>query len=704
MNITQTFGKVMTKEQHNDEPNQVHLERIDIGGLDPPFLKPSDVIRRLEESLPSITIVNPMVDDTKSYFHINALPLGDKRPFEVVSKEYNNVKWKGCRITVQEARPHLLQRLENERRERVATIHSQSLIRASAEADQKKEPEPVVLRRRLRIRQKYGTEAHRVDTKPCETADWDSFGKIVRQMRTRRDRTPNVVKKKKGVATVNKTQAFYSRAVHLRFVENFMDAPSLMACDPGIRHEQKEFHGASVLADDDVSSGAGSEDSSGEIGSSSKEGDNETIYSERKAYDWSTDESSGDDAPAVTSIHGEIENNANHHSASLGTKQQYLWSSDDSEDEVSAPLLQIKLQPAISEFESAVDFDNDDDDDDDDDDELFDIAYNETDRTETADDDLQRDVESNLNVLTQLFPDLKDATPKHVGKTHDTTVIGWKASSMQRYDPTKESSQQFELKEENREKVTANDDNENDADNPSERNQGDTDGSDSQGDADCSEADEKLGTSDEEVSELPSVVHVVQKSTIEGNVYRESQLEEVFRHARDSGAGGGFQVAALFGEQPEELKVKEKLKQDVSGTFSFGFKVESSPVDEGTKMYDSVPLNGQAEGSARVDGELDEHMHDVAIDAKKDSIDSSSDLERPRRRGLILPDSVVDHYYNKFFELNDGLAILQDPDGFRNDEAVKADWHKERHDLTQDWKRKRKFALSRLQKNNKFRK
>jgi hypothetical protein len=199
---------------------------------------------------------------------------------------------------------------------------------------------------------------------------------------------------------------------------------------------------------------------------------------------------------------------------------------------------------------------------------------------------------------------------------------------------------------------------------------------------------------------------VIKKGASEGNVYCESQLEEVFRNARDSGEGGGFQVSALFGEPPEELKDKEKLKKETTGTFSFGFMVDSSPADEGTKMYaDTTKLNDQdAKGYATVDGERDEDMHDVAVDANKDATDSASALERPHRRGLLLPESVVDHYYNKFFELNDGLAIQQDPDGFRNDEAVKADWHKERHALTQDWKRKRKFALSRLQKNNKFRK
>ncbi|KAI2513380.1 hypothetical protein MHU86_854 [Fragilaria crotonensis] len=81
---TRNSETVMTEKPHHDEPNQVHRSVL-YRWIDPP-LKPSDVIRRLEESLPSITIVNPMVDDSKSYFHINALPIGDTRPFEVVQK------------------------------------------------------------------------------------------------------------------------------------------------------------------------------------------------------------------------------------------------------------------------------------------------------------------------------------------------------------------------------------------------------------------------------------------------------------------------------------------------------------------------------------------------------------------------------------------------------------------------------------------
>lgn len=693
---------VMTEETRHDEPNQAHPERIYIGGLDPPFLKPSDVIKRLE-SLASISIVNPHFDDNKAFFHVNALPLGDERPFKVVSKAYNNVKWKGCRITVQQARPHFLQRLENERQEREVSNHCRANIRAQAETDHVKNPDPVVLRRRLRIRQKYGSEAYRVDTKPCETTDWDNFEKIVRQMRTRRDRTPNAVKKQKGVARVNKTQSFYSRAVHLRFGEDCVDTPLLVDGDPESHHKRNPGDGEAVLVDDDLDS----DDSSSESDPSPKDRVTVSKGLVPKAYDWSTDDSSDGDSDDdndlksnaatttnfcvdrstdLTSIQDEMANNVNVQAVSQGADNQYQWSSDESDDEVCAPPPQAL--PAITEFESAIDFDGDDGSDDDGSAESYSA---ETKVAESDSDGLQQDVENNLNVLSQLFPDLKDATPKHVGITQDSHAVGWKASSMQRYDPTKESSQQFELKEGKFEVVAVDDQDMHEVD---DRNVG------MHGDADVSEAEEDLGTSDDRDLESPIVASVIKDSTTEGNVYCESQLEEVFRRARDSGEGGGFQVSALFGEQPDELKEKEKLNKDASGPFSFGFNLESSPAVDGAKRNDGLALISEVTEPTKLD---DERMSDVEMTAEN-TYDFMLAKKRPRRRGLMLPDSVIDHYYNKFFELNDGLAIQQDPEGFRNDETVKADWHKERHALTQDWKRKRKYALSRLQKNNKFRK
>ena len=124
----------MGEHPSGHKPLQTQSERIYIGGLDPPFLKPSDVIQRLKESLPTIAVVQNDVDDTKAYVHVNALALNDEKAFEVISKAYNNVKWKGCRITVQPARPHLLQRLEEERRIREAAKQLASGAAQSASA------------------------------------------------------------------------------------------------------------------------------------------------------------------------------------------------------------------------------------------------------------------------------------------------------------------------------------------------------------------------------------------------------------------------------------------------------------------------------------------------------------------------------------------------------------------------------------------
>lgn len=201
---------------------------------------------------------------------------------------------------------------------------------------------------------------------------------------------------------------------------------------------------------------------------------------------------------------------------------------------------------------------------------------------------------------------------------------------------------------------------------------------------------------------------VPQETSVEkpaGKIYHESKLEEVFRKARDSGEGGGFQVSSMFGEQPDEMKEKEQLKtaEEATGSFSFNFAV--APVVEDTKKSTSAE-EGFSFG--------------FDVDAGKSNLTSNPDAEkcdeaivnapesesptRKRRRGLMQRDDVVvDKYYQMFFELNDGLAIQGDPEGFRNDESVRTEWKGERNQLTQDWKRKRKYALSRLQKKNKFR-
>jgi hypothetical protein len=426
----------------------------------------------------------------------------------------------------------------------------------------------------------------------------------------------------------------------------------------------------------------------------------------QEAYDWSTDDSCDNDKSDDDSI----DNAATKREEGLvdsyhrDVSKPYDWSTDESDVDPLVEARLTKVHPTASEFESAIDFDESDQ-------EPIEVIPSDDDASEPTDHaTLQKDVETNLDVLSQLFPDLKDVTPKHISKAQASQQIGWSASSMQRYDPTKESSQQFELEVPKGKVTTVDVDDESEEDRDENSDESDGDDEDDEDASVCEDKNKRMDESvsdkarndDQAVSESPTEPLI--KKFVEGNVYRESQLEEVFRNARDSGQGGGFQVSALFGEQADELKEKEKHKNDATSTFSFNFDVAVTQADIEMKLNDGSSVVNEVSPVATSRSTKGDDLWLEPGDIRADQ--ATTDTIRPKRRrpGLMLPDSVVEHYYNTFFELNDGLAIQQDPDGFRNDETVKADWTKERHALTQDWKRKRKYALSRSQKNNKFRK
>ena len=117
------------------------VQRIYIGGIDPQRLSIDDVSSRLRRLVDVVSIETPaskasddfFVNVGPSFFYLNArcppAPDGDDAapsatdaakasPLQVLSKAYNNVKWKGCTLRVEEARPHFLDRLRLEREER----------------------------------------------------------------------------------------------------------------------------------------------------------------------------------------------------------------------------------------------------------------------------------------------------------------------------------------------------------------------------------------------------------------------------------------------------------------------------------------------------------------------------------------------------------------------------------------------------------
>jgi hypothetical protein len=89
-----------------------------------------------------------------------------------------------------------------------------------------------------------------------------------------------------------------------------------------------------------------------------------------------------------------------------------------------------------------------------------------------------------------------------------------------------------------------------------------------------------------------------------------------------------------------------------------------------------------------------------------------TDVEaRPRRKGLEFDEHDLQRYVDGFFSWNEGTKILDTTDGdpnvnderFQYDDKEKQIWLKERETLTMDWKRKRKYAMTRINKRMKVR-
>jgi hypothetical protein len=673
---------------------EVKSERIYIGGLEPPQLRPSDVQKRLK-SLDGIEIISVAIDDSKTFYHITARPLknDDVTALAIVSKNYNNVKWKGCKLSVKGARPHFLDKLRKEYADRQPAA---VVVAAETKQTEPKEEEKVVPRR-LRIRQKYGEEAHRVDTKPCETTDWTSFTKIVSKMRQRRER------KSKGTKE-DKTVSFYNRAVHMSFNDDgTAEAP------PPLVHDNKG-EASEIKFDSKAEKAAASSDESDDSDSDDSDKEEENLL-KSKHYDWSSDEGDSDEeadaAPSKADkvVVADIDVVAPKEKVVVADKAEddeksqpeetpsnepskktfpnndesngYEWSSDEdgSEEEIVFRTVKAEQEP-VSEFASAINFDEDDEDESDDEDVFPGIAVELDGPTE----DLEKDVATNLDVLSQLFPDLKQNVPKQIDPAEGVKPKWAATPTMQRYDPTKESAQQFEIKKDSADE--------------------ESDSSSSASSSDDSDDDEKP-----------------EPKPIEESVYHEAKLEEVFRNARDTGEAGGFQVSSMFGEQPDELKEKEKLakpEEAPTGAFSFNFELASAPAAAEEKASDDSKFSygfdvvDPADAITKTDEpekEKEDEVMATTVDEPPQPKPEPEDTApvRPRRRGFLPPSEVVDEFYNKFFELNDGIAIQENPDGFRNNEEVKAAWKEERYTLTQDWKRKRKYAQSRLQKKYKFR-
>ena len=281
------------------------VQRIYIGGIDPQRLTIDDISSRLRRLVDVVSIEAPankpsddcFVHTGPSFFYLNArCPSAEEddtaestatpakaSPLQVLSKAYNNVKWKGCTLRVEEARPHFLDRLRLEREERERKERQEMEERHQSKDTETSDDENEVtteeaapsvanLPRNLRIRRRHGEEAFSVDTKPIDvgstTVDdtnahdgnkwksrtasnhakrsasetqWENFGTALDKLRRKRakhadqyaEQKRRLKRQAKGrgpkggvdadsmedVGTLN-GKVFLNRAVHVRFAED----------------------------------------------------------------------------------------------------------------------------------------------------------------------------------------------------------------------------------------------------------------------------------------------------------------------------------------------------------------------------------------------------------------------------------------------------------------------------------------------------
>lgn len=681
--MARTIESIQEKDASARQDDE-KIERIYIGGMDPDRLTIQEVLDRIPTDAIRIeSISHP--DVNPFYCHVSAVLKKESSSsssssssptcaLEVVQKLLGNVKWKGCKLQVQAARPHFLERLEAERRAVQEQAKSSTTLNATTDTSNSNN------RRYYRVRQSYGKPAWLVDTKPYEVEDAKIFGKMVQHVRRRHD----VVHKNQNEGNHEKLSSKKPyRAVHWRF-----DSTGTI-----------EAKSKKDVVGEDSSSLASLEYSS----SSSSTKSSESNGAPQEHYVWSDDESTSEESSASDSVSAsnlpqkttaDEKQSPAHESGSgssseedesgslpkskdlLGgandkTSNTYAWSDDDddssaSDDDSTERRRSRPFAPndnSYDEFAAAIDNEEN---------EEAGKAFKSDNQEETQSNNInmEDDEARNLKILAALYPDTMDK-PSSANKvsTADKVQDGWNASGqiMMRYDPTKESSKDLE---QTTVEDVAKDDSSEDGSHSSQSKETEDDQAESEDEMKVDEEKEASRKSKEESS----------------NIYRQGDLETVFRQARESQAkrapvviekesdsvpkDGGFSFGFVVEEQPQ-------VSNESTTTFSFGFDVSNNQAE--TEETPAIPEP--------------EEEHD------------EEDAEKTRRKRRLLNSSYddLDVYVNAyFFELNEGKRLAQDLNGFRQDPAVQEDWERERQRLTSDWKGKRKYAVARKQKQRHY--
>lgn len=664
LKISVTMTRVQKESDDTLSGSPKDVERIYIGGLDPDRLSIREVLDRFPSHVKIESVSHP--DVNPSYCHLSAYVLpndnaGDDHNVSALKEIQNllhNVKWKGCKLQVQAAKPHFLQRLQTERETRTKHDHNQD-GENHAQQDGVVESTATTAtttthRRYYRVRYGYGKPAWVVDTKPYQVSDGKVFGKLVQHVRKRKlinDDTNTPKKPFRAVhwkfddesdANVPNASTRHGPAAADVSADSMTDS-SLDTSSSGSKNQQNR--GGYVWSDDDqsTSSSTDSSESSRQVGAKP----------DPVTHDFDDDFDDDDDG---------MEKDGNTPSEKLMSMKQpadnrpgtYAWSDDDDDGSRGAtadaatddrtPRRVAAQDNSPDEFAASLD-----------DNEIPNqsvATYSEgNDDSDAVAVNVEDDEERNLKILATLYPEM--ARTNGTPSTSETPKKkeGWNASGqMMRYDPTKASSKQLERKIE---------------------------------ESSSDEASENKSIADRAKDEQDNEQQTIPQRSDQSGIYRQDDLENVFREARESQAS----------RAPVVVEKEAAIEAPVAPTgnaFSFGFDVpnEQPTVKDNSSSFSfGFDLSGVTKTKAE---------HAVEEETVPQAIEPST--PQKHRKKLQSPYNDLAAYVEAYLlELNEGERVAHNLNDFRRDPTVHEDWARQRQRLTTDWKAKRKNAIARRQ-------
>ena len=736
-------------------PQALGGDRIYVGGIDPDRLSVDQVLERVEKELAEKSWELQKVHEGSCYFQFQAFPVGnsspDNSPLDLTKKLFHNVKWKGCKLSVEPAKPHFLERLKQERE---ALSKNQTLVNLDSEQKSEQIPQEECgishlanpPKRFYKIRRGFGETVWRVDTKPYQVDSFTGFRKLRSKLeRQKRDleqqqksqHSPKGKKQKQSNSSKTNT-----RAIHMRFDESIVAGAESVPPDDSYyaRLEMK------IKPDDEASVlSTGSSPSESDERLESNHDDEENNMTSNKTYQWS-DEDSDNRSSTEGSIDDEVDETETSSKDPMDTKtipqtspvnEALSYSSEEERDESKTSINQQKVTslqqeeptsetnqiPLATETQSG-EGGNDDS-------EPSSVNHSGTGGGRSQkyvwsdDESSSSEVANDDEALTQNYQMKERWNPMDefaMGDNGDEVDFR-KDIEASNFEDEKTSPVNTNLDEEananqsilaqlfpelsgtkrTSEGASANKSQENSSW-PSSRQMLRFDPTQLSAQKYILEKETQIQTTSDAEEDESDSDDIETHHDGEANI--ATNEEQVV--AEDSSKGEAVYrqdaLETVFKEAREaesEVVVLDTEEEAAQTGFSFSFSVGDTPQKPQEKSS-SAPTDGfsfsfdfqsKSQAEPTVSNSIDEQKITSKGDAGSDMVDAENKARR--RYGLGIPSEDLSNYVRSFLEYDDGKRIIEDPQGYKKDPTVQAKWEEERKVLTHDWKRKRKLAVSR---------